>query len=126
MAIRSYRDLTVWQTALDYADRMYDVIGRFPSCEQYRLSSQLIRSSTSVVSNIAEGHARNGTREYLHHLSIALGSLAESETQLTLALRRAFIDQTCYDPMMSQADEIGRMLRKLQQALRRRLTAPSP
>ncbi|MFA7237574.1 MAG: four helix bundle protein [Phycisphaeraceae bacterium] len=126
MAIRSYRDLTVWQKALDYADRTYDVIGRFPSCEQYRLGSRLIRSSTSVVSNIAAGHARNGTREYLHHLSISLGSLAESETQLTLAPRRTFIDQTCYDSMMSQADEISRMLHKLQRTLRSRLNAPSP
>jgi four helix bundle protein len=80
MRIDSYRDLTVWQAAMKLVKHVYEQTGRFPSNEQFGLTSQLRRAAVSIPSNIAEGHARESTKEYLHHVSFALGSLAELET----------------------------------------------
>ena len=81
MSIKSFRDLDVWKAAVDLATSTYRETCAFPSEERFGLTSQMRRSATSVAANIAEGHARNGTREFLHFVSIALGSLAELETE---------------------------------------------
>jgi four helix bundle protein len=85
IVIKSYRDLTVWQDGLKLAVSVYRVTNSFPKHELYGLVSQLRRCSVSVPSNIAQGHAKSSTKDYLRHISIALGSLAELETQLILA-----------------------------------------
>lgn len=74
-SIQSYQDLTAWQKAMDFAEAVYHVTERWPREELYGLSSQVRRAAVSVPSNIAEGKGRYGAAEYLHHLSIALGSL---------------------------------------------------
>jgi four helix bundle protein len=120
--ILSYRDLTVWQRAMDLTDLAYDVTKTFPRDERFALTSQLLRSAVSVPSNIAEGHGRKHLREYLHHLSIANGSLMELETQVAIAVRRDYVNpadaQRCFDV----SGDVGRLLAGLIRALKARLT----
>jgi four helix bundle protein len=86
-ALKSYRDLDVWQKAMNWTEAVYTSSRRFPQEERFGLTSQLRRAAVSVAANIAEGAERAGTAEFLQFLSIACGSLAESETLLVLAER---------------------------------------
>jgi four helix bundle protein len=87
VTISSFRDLDVWKDAVDLAEKVYRATTAFPGDERFGLTSQIRRAATSVASNIAEGHARNSTREFLQFVAIALGSLAEVETQWEIASR---------------------------------------
>jgi four helix bundle protein len=88
------------------------------------LSSQLQRAAISVPSNVAEGHARDSTKEYLRFVSIAMGSLAEIETQLILSNRLNYIDEEKLGDLLGKTGEIGRMLRGLQSSLKAKLPSP--
>ena len=118
MTARSYRDLKVWQLAMDVAVGVYQLTAIFPKHEMYGLASQLQRAAVSIPSNIAEGNNRESTKEYLHHISIAAGSLAEMETQLLLATRLNYGNPQQIEELLAQADEVGRMLTGLQRSLR--------
>lgn len=83
-SIRSYRDLIVWQKAIAFTEQIYRLTGRFPSTEAFGLTNQLRRAAISIPSNIAEGQARHHTKEFSQFLYIALGSLAEIDTQLVV------------------------------------------
>ena len=89
----SFRDLQVWQRGMQIVESVYRVSGCFPKTEIYGLTSQVHRAAVSVPSNIAEGHARSSTKEYLHHVSFAEGSLAELETQLEVAARLNYLGE---------------------------------
>ena len=119
--VTSYRDLKVWQAAMELADVVYGETGRFPEREVYGLRRQMEKAAVSIPSNIAEGHARDSTREYLHHVSISLGSLAELETQTMLAFRRNYIPKDRQEVILTAADSVGRMRRGLQKSLKTRL-----
>jgi len=121
MEIRNYRDLLVWQKAMDLVEDIYRITADFPKHELYALSSQLQRVAVSVPANIAEGHDRDSTKEYLRHLSIAVGSLAELETLVAISKRLAYIDAGKNELLQSALQSIGRMLRNLQRALRAHL-----
>jgi four helix bundle protein len=121
MAIQSYRDLLVWQKAMDLVVNIYQVTTEFPKHELYGLSSQMQRAAVSIPANIAEGHDRDSTKEYLRHLAIAVGSLAEVETLIAIALRLKYLSQTPQDALIDQCRRLGRMLRNLQRSLRARL-----
>jgi four helix bundle protein len=123
--IQSYQDLKVWQAGMDIVVEVYRMTRRFPREEVYGLSAQLRRAAVSLPSNIAEGHARQSTREYLHYTSIALGSLAELETQVLAAIRLDYLDASDAESLLTLADSEGKMLRGLQKSLRNKL-APSP
>src|ERR1700674_4730148 len=84
LGIQSYRDLLVWQKAMHLAAEAYRLGRLLPKVEEYRLTSQLLRAAASVPANIAEGHARGTRKDYAHFVSIARGSLAETETILLL------------------------------------------
>ena len=107
-AIRDFRDLVLWQRAMQYAKEVYLITRAFPSDERFGLTSQLRRAAVSVSSNIAEGHARQG-REYAHFLSVARGSLAESESQLLLAVELGFITDDSIIDCLNIAQEIRLM-----------------
>lgn len=79
--ITTYRDLDVWKESMNLCELVYEFTNGFPDKELYGLTSQLRRAAVSIPSNIAEGQGRTGTKEFLHHLSIARGSLCEVETQ---------------------------------------------
>jgi four helix bundle protein len=121
MAVRSFKDLIVWQKSIDLIDDIYRLTRQFPKSETYSLSSQFQRAAVSVAANIAEGNGRESTKEYIHHLSYSLGSLAEVETYLVVSVRLGYADQLAVTPIESKANEIGRMLRSLQKALRTKL-----
>lgn len=111
--IRSYRDLIVWQKAMDLVELAYGVSRQFPRGELFGLTAQLNRSIVSVPSNIAEGHDLGLPRGFARHLRIARGSLAEFETQLTIAVRLGFAKRAKAMPAWELAQEVGKMLSAL-------------
>ncbi|MGD0299094.1 MAG: four helix bundle protein [Bryobacteraceae bacterium] len=129
--VKSYRDLDVWRLGLDLAEAVYQCTSSFPKREIFGLTAQMRRAAVSVPSNIAEGRSRSSTKEFLQFLSIALGSLAELETQFELAIRLGYTDGAVH-PVMPLSDAVGKKLRCLQKSLRARLLlrpkppAPSP
>jgi four helix bundle protein len=115
--VKSYRDLEVWRLGLDLVQTIYLCTAQFPKSETYGLASQMRCAAVSVPSNIAEGQARNSTLQFLQFISIALGSLAELETQLELASRLDY-GGAGIRAALSQAQLLGRKLRCLQSALK--------
>ena len=120
MSIRSYRELKVWQKAMDLAVDAYAVTRSFPDFERYGLCSQAQRAGVSVPSNIAEGHAVGMKKPFKRHLRIANGSLAELETDILLAQRLRYIDQTRVDEFLERTSEVRRMMFGLRNALDRK------
>jgi four helix bundle protein len=114
---RDYRDLEVWQFAMDLAEAVYLLTRTFPKAEEYRMTSQLLRAAASVPANIAEGNARSGRKDYARFVSIARGSLAETETLLMLARRVRLGPADAIDQTLAQADRVGRMLNGLHRSL---------
>jgi four helix bundle protein len=121
MRIQYYRDLLVWQKAMDLCVDVHNVTLVFPKQELFGLSAQLNRSVVSVPSNIAEGHGRRTTPDFIHFLSISRGSLNEVETQLTLAMRYNYLSENDHDELLDHCGEVGRMLNGLMAALERHL-----
>ena len=117
MQIRSFRDLRVWQGGIEIVQAMYAITGSFPRHELYGLSSQIQRAAVSIPSNIAEGHARESTKEYLQHIPIAQASVAEVETQLEIAKRLGYISNDHCDALSSQLSQLGNQLYALRNAL---------
>jgi four helix bundle protein len=123
--IRSHKDLDVWQRAMDLATEIYTVTTRFPKEEVYGLSMQTRRSAVSIPSNIAEGAARNSSKEFVQFLHVALGSVAELETQLLLARRMGFLSES---RLLDKLDLVRKMLVALLRSLKRKPVTrhPSP
>jgi len=117
MSVQSYKDLIVWQKAMDLAVEVYALTKQFPPDERFRMVDQITRAATSVPANIAEGHGRAGTKEYSNFLSIAKGSLMETETFLLLAIRLEFISKEESQTALGLVTEVSKML----SSLRRRL-----
>ena len=120
MGIKNYRDLSVWQVGMDLATAVYEMTRTFPGHEKYGLGSQLERSASSIPANIAEGHAKDSTKQYLFHVSVARGSVAETETHLMLAQRLGYAKKETIDGMLELCDHISKMLRNLQRSLKTR------
>ena len=121
MKITSYRDLRVWQASMSLVEEIYRLTREFPLSELYGLTSQMQRAAVSVPSNIAEGHTRSYTREYLHHVAIAHGSLAELETQIEIALRLGYLTPERAEGLTEDAMVLSRQLNALRIALADRL-----
>jgi four helix bundle protein len=121
--ITSYRDLVVWQKAVDLVTEAYRLSDPFPRSEDFGLRLQVRRSAVSVPANIAEGHGRTGIGEYLHHLSIAHGSLAEFETLLTIAVNLGYLKPGVTGPIEKRSQEVSRLIRALMRRLRERTEA---
>jgi four helix bundle protein len=86
-----YSELLVWQKAMDLVSSTYRLAASFPDGEKFGLIGQLQRAAVSMPANIAEGHGRKSTKAYLHHLSIANGSLMELETLIRIAARLGYV-----------------------------------
>ena len=109
-----YRDLLAWQEAMSLATLVYRITSRYPREEIYGLTAQTRRSAISIPSNIAEGDARNSSREKYHLLGVAAGSLAELETQLELAARLEYLR---VDPATArQLQKVGMLLHALRRS----------
>jgi four helix bundle protein len=117
MNIKSYRDLEVWQKAMELIIECYKTTETFPKNETFGLVSQLQRAAVSMAANIAEGHSRQHTKEFLQSLSIAYGSLAELETHILIAERLKYIDSSLSVKLLGKTAELGRMLNGLRRSL---------
>ncbi len=115
--VKSYQDLVVWKKAVDLAEMVYRVSASFPTDERFGMTSQVRRAATSVASNISEGAERRGSKEFLHFLGLARGSLAEMETILIPAQRLGMADPEQVTELLAQAAEIGRMLSGLKSSI---------
>jgi four helix bundle protein len=111
--VRSYRDLLVWQRAMDIAVETYALSRAYPRDELFSLTSQSRRAAASIAANIAEGYGRSTKPAYLNFLRIAQGSLKELETHLILAERIGATPSGSTDDLLKNADELGRMLHGL-------------
>ena len=106
----TYRDLKVWQNAIDLAENIYRLTTDFPACEIYGITSQMRRASISIPSNIAEGWGRRSRKDYGRFVLVAQGSNDELQTQLILASRLKFGDPKLIQQASDLSEEIGRML----------------
>jgi four helix bundle protein len=116
----SYKDLILWQKALDLAVLVHGATAALPRAERYGLVSQLRRAATSIPSNIAEGSGRSTAREYIYFLRVARGSIAELETQLLLSQRVGYLPEGEVANLQTRIDEVARILHALMASLRRR------
>ena len=114
----SYRDLRVWQRAMELVFGVYDVTRSFPKDELYGLVSQMRRAAVSVPSNIAEGKGRLTDRDRAHFYSQARGSLLELETQILIAQRLEYVFEARAKSLMETSAELGRMLNALIERIR--------
>lgn len=121
MTASHFRELEVWNLAMDLAQESYRVASTFPRDERYGLTSQFQRAAVSVPSNIAEGNARGSTRDYARFVSMAAGSCAELQTQLLLAERLGLGVGSEVAATLLLCERVSQMLSRLQQSLQRRL-----
>ena len=120
MTVNSFRDLRVWQVGMDLVETVYRFSEGFPAKETYGLTNQMRRCAVSIPSNIAEGHTREHSKEYLHHISIAQASLAELQTQLEIAARLTYLSDEELRAALDQAISLTRQLYALRNALVKR------
>jgi len=120
MALKTYRQLDVWKVSMDLVEEVYIATASWPAKEQYGLTSQIRRAAVSVPANIAEGYARTHRGDYLRHLSIARGSVAEVETHLLVAERVKFADaeslKSCWELCQRVASMLSAQVRSLKSA----------
>lgn len=110
MTAQSYKELILWQKAMDLAELLYKSTADFPKQEIYGITSQLRRSAVSIPSNIAEGYSRNSKGEYIQFLGIAKGSLCELETQIMLSQRFGYLSNIEAEKLLSLSTEVGKLL----------------
>jgi len=122
-AVKSYKDLRVWQDAMLLAELSYRLTRKFPKEEMFGLVSQIRRAAASVPANIAEGHGRENTQAFVQYLRIAQGSLKELETHLLLAQRVELTGAQAAAPAMEKCQSVGKMIRALIRALQERKRA---
>jgi len=115
---RSYRDLNVWKLSIELVKDIYQVTTKFPPVEIYGLTNQLRRAAISIPSNIAEGQGRNSFKEFKQFLAIALGSLAELETQLIISHEIGYLNREDSNKLLAALDNIRKMLKALANSLK--------
>jgi four helix bundle protein len=122
MSVSRFRELRAWQLGMDLAERVYLLTDSFPKSETYGLTSQIRRSAVSIPSNLAEGHGRTSSKEFLQFIAIAFGSICELETQILLSHRLKYVtDANDLEMMLALLTETGKTIRGLQKAIRERL-----
>ena len=126
MAINIYRDLEIWQRAMELAAQAYHLTKGFPKEELFGLTSQIRRAASSIPANIAEGWGRSGSKEFQQFLQIAQGSLRELETHLILAQRVGLTTQAQVDQLLEIAAILGRQLITLQRSLSAKRASHTP
>ncbi|MDY0402786.1 four helix bundle protein [Sulfurovum sp.] len=119
----THKDLDVWKMSMDLVKEIYTLTDTFPTYEQFGLTSQLRRASVSVPSNIAEGSARNGNKEFINFCYISLGSLSEIETQIIIAYELNFLEDTVTQSVLQKIELIRKKLLNFIKYLKKRGTA---
>ena len=115
---KSYKDLLVWQKAIDLTVEVYRIVKKLPKEELYALSGQIRRAVVSIPSNISEGQSRNSQKEFMHFLSIAKGSKSELETQIYICKKIGYLSDEDIEKTMGLMEEVGKMLNSLINTLR--------
>jgi four helix bundle protein len=115
--IKSFRDLIIWQRGINLVKEVYEETRNFPKQELYGLTSQIRRSAISIPSNVSEGHTRQHRAEFRQFLSMALGSLAELETQIIISRELNYISSEKSEKVIDQIDSLGKMIRGLMKKL---------
>ena len=116
--MNKFKDLLVWQKAVDLATEIYDITAKFPSEERFGLVSQINRCTVSIASNIAEGAGRNSNNEFVHFIGIAVGSAFELETQIIIAGNLKLVNAEALSILTNKLNDIQNMLFGLQKALK--------
>ena len=124
--IRSFKDLIAWQKAFQLCLDIYHGTAPFPTDERFGLTAELRKTARSVPYNIAEGHQRHTTADYLRFLHIASGSRGELETQLLLAEALGYLDDRAAEKLISACHEVARLLASLIRALRAKTEPGKP
>lgn len=122
MAVQNYRQLIAWQKAMELVKLVYEMSDKFPREELFGLTLQIRKAVVSVPSNVAEGQGRRTTKDFLRHLSIAYGSLMETETQNLIAEMRKYITAEESMRVMDKTAEVGRLMNGLSKSLEQKLT----
>ncbi|MBU4272082.1 MAG: four helix bundle protein [Planctomycetes bacterium] len=120
MSVKDYRDLIVWQKAMNLVETIYRTTKTFPREEIYGLTSQIRRAAISIPSNIAEGNGRHTTRDYVHFLGMAYGSVKEVETQVLISERLRYINSDRSGELVQMTTEIARLISGLVNSLNRK------
>ena len=120
MSTSRFRDLKAWQLGMDLAEHIYLITDSFPKSETYGLTSQIRRAAVSIPSNLAEGCGRDSTKEFLHFIAIAIGSICELETQILLSHRLKYVKPDDLEKILSLLTETRRTIHGLQKYLRTR------
>jgi len=107
--MNNFRDLKVWEKAIDLAEVVYESTRKFPDTEKFGLISQMQRAAISISSNIAEGSGRQTKPDFKHFLSIALGSAYELESQILIAQRLKYITAEKSNELVEKMQEIQKM-----------------
>jgi four helix bundle protein len=121
---QSFKDLIVWQRAIELTIAIYELTAKFPDSERFGLINQLRRAAVSVASNIAEGYGRATKGEYVQFLGHARGSCSEVETQLVIAKALSFGSTANLDTAENLCNEVGRMLGALMKSIRAKQSSP--
>lgn len=111
--LHNYKELTVWQKAVEIATSVYKVTQNFPKHELYGLTSQIRRSTISISSNIAEGAGRKSDKDFSRFLNISYGSSFELETQLIISKELKYLNDSNFDQLNNDLTEIQKMLYSL-------------
>ncbi|MEM9414917.1 MAG: four helix bundle protein [Planctomycetota bacterium] len=119
--VETFRDLDVWREGIGLVKRTYQLCKTLPPDERFALTNQMQRAAISIPANIAEGWARDTTKEYLRFLAIARGSLAELETFFVLCVELEYVGAGKLSVLQEDATVLGKKLNALQTALRKRI-----
>ena len=117
MKSSEFRDLVVWQKAMDLTVMVYNLVKHLPREESFALTDQIRRAAVSVPSNIAEGQGRITSKEFIRFLSMARGSLWELSTQIELCERLHYLDKNQTATIHSTITEIAKMLNALSNSI---------
>jgi four helix bundle protein len=118
---QNFRDLIAWQKAMRLAKSVYVHCESLPKHQLFGLTQQLQRAAVSVPSNIAEGHARHSSKDFLRFLSIARGSLAEVQTQLMLAFDLGYLSKQSLDLLLEDSTEVHKLVNGLYSSIDKRV-----
>lgn len=116
----AYQQLEVWQRSIKLIKRIYTITDIFPEKERYRLTDQMCRAVTSIPANLAEGSVRKSTKDFMRFVAIAMGSLAELETHLVIAVELGYVKRVKLIEVEKECDIIGKQLHALYNALGRK------
>ncbi len=108
--MKTFRELIVWQKSMSFVTEIYETSNKFPSDENFGLTSQIRRSAVSIPSNISEGFGRESLNEYIRFLNIGISSLFELQTQIEIAYNLKYINKQKFDKLYDLSREIERML----------------